>query len=248
VRRALVVLLLAAVGCHRGCSSSSSAPQSPAGSRESAPPVVLRSADPVKQAALADVQRDLVAARAAIAGQRNPIYACDRLALAAQQLSEEKDDGIAKLLADAETVYGLQGPVAWADAKLDDVEREPANKIPDCNTVRDMLNRVTAKFKEDSQVIDVMKRFKALCPKMKQPGASRRASSGPSPSEIMDQQRRAMRSDCIQRCDHASFDCNSRCSTCYGCSATWDECNRLCHSCKQGCEQNERFCRSSCGD
>lgn len=56
------------------------------------------------------------------------------------------------------------------------------------------------------------------------------------------------RSDCRSRCSSATFDCSSRCMYCGSCvtSMTWDECNRICNTCRQGCEQNERMCESMC--
>jgi hypothetical protein len=56
------------------------------------------------------------------------------------------------------------------------------------------------------------------------------------------------RSRCRDKCDSAAFSCRSSCQYCGSCltSMTWDECNRICNTCKQGCEQNEKFCESSC--
>lgn len=48
----------------------------------------------------------------------------------------------------------------------------------------------------------------------------------------------------------ASFDCRARCQYCGSCTTdkTWDQCNAICNGCKQGCEQNERFCQAACGN
>src|SRR5438876_301952 len=76
-------------------------------------------------------------------------------------------------------------------------------------------------------------------------GSSRGGSSsrGPDPSQ--------QRSECRTRCDRAAWDCSSRCQYCGGCptgTMTWDQCNNTCNSCRQGCDQNERFCKAACGD
>jgi hypothetical protein len=239
IERMVIVGLFAALGCHRSQSQSQSqAQQQPA-------PIL---ADPAKQAVLRDLQQDLAAARAAIVGQKNPIYACDRLALAARELSDQRDEGVLKLLADAETVYGLQGPVAWADAKLNEAEAKPELKVDDCAAAHDMLNRVATKFAGRAEVLDLVQRYKALCPRLRSPAArSERGSSSSSSSSVADRSAQ-QRSDCRHRCDEAAFDCNGRCSTCYGCTTTWEQCNSQCSACKQGCDQNQRFCLASCGN
>jgi hypothetical protein len=173
--------------------------------------------------------------------------------VAARELSGERDEGVLKLLADAETVYGHEGPVAWAEAKLKEAETSTAEtKAGDCGTVKEMLDRVTAKFRLDPQVLDLVKRYKSGCPRARSSGAPRaeRSSSSASSSQAADRARQ-QRSDCRARCDSAEWDCSSRCP-CGGCATgpnmTWEQCNNLCNTCRQGCDQNQRFCKAACGD
>src|SRR5579862_3625818 len=143
--RALAVLALLAAGCHR-------APPVPGVAPEKTP--VL--SDPDKQVALRDLQADVAAARAALAAGKNPGYACERAAVAARELAGEKDEGVLKMLADAETVYGHDAPMAWAEARLKDVEQNGATstvKVTDCASVREMLNRVSVKYQNDFAVL-----------------------------------------------------------------------------------------------
>jgi hypothetical protein len=54
--------------------------------------------------------------------------------------------------------------------------------------------------------------------------------------------------ECDNACDSAQFSCWSSCQYCGSCvtSMTWEECNRICNTCRQGCEQNELFCNRQC--
>lgn len=56
------------------------------------------------------------------------------------------------------------------------------------------------------------------------------------------------RSQCRDSCSRASGDCRFNCPNCVSCpsSVGWDECNRQCNTCRGGCEQNVKFCESSC--
>jgi hypothetical protein len=239
--RGLFLVALLGIGCHRAPTQAAPAAMAP----------VL--SDPDKQVALRDLQQDVAAARAAIAAGKSPVYACERAAVAAHELAGEHDEGILKLLADAETVYGREGPVAWADAKMKEVETNPAVKVQDCGTIKEMLNHVNAKFQSDVRVIDLVKRYKGSCPRTHSGGSSRgerSSSSGSGSSGSSAQNLSAQRADCRSRCDRAAWDCSSRCQFCGSCntSMTWDQCNNICNNCKQGCDQNERFCKSACGD
>lgn len=243
MRARLLLALLALSACKRSTGPASSS------SGGNTAPVVLNVADPEKKIALRDLQEDLRVARAAIAQGKYPGYACERLRVAAAELADQKDQGVLNLLADAESVYGLQGPATWADAKLKDAETNPDSKPGDCSTVKEMLNRISGKFKSDNQVTELVKRYKALCPKERGSrggGGGARAATGASFEQVRAQQR----DDCKRRCDDAAFSCRGSCSTCYGCTTdkTWEWCNQQCSNCKQGCEQNEKFCRAACGE
>jgi hypothetical protein len=234
----IALLLLAA--CHR-------APT--AGSKVKAEPTL---SEPSKAAALRDLRQELVAARAAIANRQSPVYASDKLALAARELGGEKDDGVVALLAEAETVYGHDAPVAWADAKLADAAAHPAAKLDDCAVARQMLDRVSGKYKDDAQVLAIVQRVKASCPRQRAGGGS---SSGGGGSRVdrgasAAPNRAAQRDDCRRRCDDAAFHCRASCQYCGSCTTdkTWEWCNATCNNCKQGCEQSENFCRAACGD
>jgi hypothetical protein len=239
-----VALLLACGGCHRGAKSAP----------EAAPAQEVVLADPSRQVVVADLRRDLSAARTAIASQKSPVYALDRLEVAARELADEKDSGVTKLLAEAETIYGLSGPVAWADTKLKDAEANPPAKGADCNAAHDMLNRVSPKFTERSEVQDLVARYHAQCPKVRERaggrgggswrGGSSSSSSGPSAAN-----QQAQQDACKRRCDDAAWHCRSSCQYCGSCTndKTWEWCNQTCNTCKQGCEQSEQFCKASCG-
>lgn len=238
--RIVAVVALAAVagvGCHR-------ASPPPSGARVAAEPTV---STPAKAVAVRDLRDALAATRAAIAKHESPVYAADKLALAAHELSGEKDAGVMALLAEAETVYGHDAPVAWADAKLADAAAHPDVRTDDCGTARGMLDRVSDKYKDDAPVLALKQRVKSDCPRVR---AAHVSSSGGASSGARGPDPATVRADCRRRCDSASFDCTSRCQYCGSCTTdkTWEQCNSICNTCKQGCEQNERFCRSSCGD
>jgi hypothetical protein len=241
MRTSWIVLLLIAA-CHR-------APPATGTSVQAEPTL----SEPSKAAALRDLRQNIAAVRAAIANQQSPVYATDKLLLAARELGGEKDDGVLRLLAEAETVYGHDAPVAWADTKLADAAAHPAAKADDCATARQMLDRVSGKYKDDAQVLAIVQRVKASCPRVRSAGGSsssggggtridRGSSSGPN--------RAAQRDDCRRRCDDAAFSCRASCQYCGSCTTdkTWEWCNATCNNCKQGCEQNEKFCRAACGD
>jgi PEGA domain len=56
------------------------------------------------------------------------------------------------------------------------------------------------------------------------------------------------KSQCRDSCSRANGDCRFNCPNCVSCpsSVGWDECNRQCNTCRGGCEQNVKFCESSC--
>lgn len=56
------------------------------------------------------------------------------------------------------------------------------------------------------------------------------------------------RSTCRSHCDDAEWSCGTRCQYCGSCvsSMTWEQCNNICNTCKQGCKQNLEFCKSTC--
>jgi hypothetical protein len=177
------------------------------------------------------------------------LYTCDRLALASKELS---DDARAQaMLGEADSLCAYQAPLAASGIRLaaltSVVPAEPVKIAPaDCGPIRDALNRVGAKYKNDPKLAELVQQFKAQCPKMRL-GASRpersyaTAPSGPN----LD----AQRSECKRRCDDAAFSCRASCSYCGSCTTdkTWEWCNATCNTCRQGCEQNEKFCKASCG-
>jgi hypothetical protein len=244
---ALLAVVIAAAGCKKNASSSAS---------ETSAPVAAAAADPDRAMAIADLQHDLATARAAMAAGRNPAYALDRMQVATRALSDERDDGVLKLLAEAETIYGLQAPVAYAESKLAAIEKSAspdggASPRPeDCSAVRDMLNRVGGKFKERSDVQSIVARWKASCPKelRRGPRSDRGSSSYSSSSSSSSAAAAQRQGDCRRRCEDAGFHCRAGCPT--GCTTdlTWDFCNQRNNSCRDGCEQNEKFCRVACGE
>ena len=235
---ALLFAALAAVAlaaCHRAPTPAA---------RVVAEPVL---SDPQKAVAVRDLRDSLAAARAAVAKGQSPVYAADKLALAARELDGEKDAGVMALLAEAETVYGHDAPIAWAAHKLDDAAAHADKRVDDCAIARAMLERVSGKYKEDAAVLDVAKRVKASCPKVRASHAGARGGGGGSSASSA--AAGPNREECRRRCDDAAFDCRARCQYCGSCTTdkTWDQCNAICNTCRQGCEQNEGFCRAACG-
>ena len=56
-------------------------------------------------------------------------------------------------------------------------------------------------------------------------------------------------SSCKSKCRDAETSCEFSCPGCSSCGTPtpgWDECNRMCSTCKQGCKSNITFCESSC--
>ncbi len=237
----VVVLALAAVACRRA----------PATASRVQPEPVL--SDPQKSVAVRDLRESLAAARAAVAKGQSPVYAADKLQLAARELAGEKDAGVMALLAEAETVYGHDAPVAWAAHKLDDAVAHADKRADDCATARAMLDRVSGKYKDEASVLALVERVRATCPKVRASssraagGGARASSYGGGGASAPD--RAAQRDECRRRCDDAAFDCRARCQYCGSCTTdkTWEQCNAICNSCRQGCEQSEGFCRAACG-
>src|SRR5262245_40237556 len=160
-----------------------------------APPLPPLSS-PERLTAFVDLKSDLAAARAAIAAGKSPVYAIDRMAVAARELGDERDSGVLALLAEAETVRGLEAPLAWAQAKLAAPVDAGAAAPQDCQSAREMLNRIDERYTKRSDVADLLARFRARCGKIKlgAPGRPSRASSAPSGPDPAQQ-----RSECKSR-------------------------------------------------
>jgi hypothetical protein len=228
--------------------------------------------DVVKAQALKDLQNDIILIKAqlaaltpiALAGKsttvnvsirpvqvNTSIYLCDRLAIASRELAG--DVNAQALLGEADSLCSYQVPLAASERRLVAVETArgaeapPKTAPPDCGAIRDVLARVGAKYKDDAKLGDLVKRFKTECPRMRlaSPVRAERSYSSSAPTVNLSAQRDA----CRKRCDDASFDCRSRCQYCGSCTTdkTWEWCNATCNNCRQGCEQNERFCQASCG-
>jgi hypothetical protein len=216
--RKLGIAALLLVACHRQLPSGAAA--AAAEHEESA-------------LALRDLKADLASAQAAFARAGDALYACDRLAVAVKHLGDATDEPTQHLLLDADLLCAVKAPLALADAKLKE-------DTPDCARVTELLGRVGAKHKTDAAVVELVKRYKSVCR-----GRGLRASSAGGGGA----DRGAQHDGCRRRCGDAAFDCRSRCQYCGSCTndKTWEWCNSVCNTCKQGCEQNERFCQSSCG-
>ena len=164
------------------------------------------------------------------------LYTCDRLALAQKELTQ--DANAQSLLGEADSLCAYKAPLAAAGARL-------AEGKPDCLGLRDVLGRVGVKYRNDAQVEAVVTTFKGSCPKVRL-FAARSSSRSTSPSAP---DTSGQRDACKKRCDDAAFSCRSSCQYCGSCTTdkTWEWCNATCNNCKQGCEQNEKFCQSACG-
>ncbi|HEY1586374.1 MAG TPA: hypothetical protein VGH63_11850, partial [Polyangia bacterium] len=133
-------------------------------------------------------------------------------------------------------------------AKLADAAAHADARPDDCATARAMLDRVSDKYKDDAPVLALKKRVKGECPRVREHSAHSAPSASSAVAHAPD--RGAMRDDCRRRCDSAAFDCRASCQYCGTCTTdkTWEQCNSICNTCRQGCEQNEKFCRVACGD
>ncbi len=237
--------------------------------------VLGAASDAVKEQAMKDLQNDILLLRTQLAiingapppnAPRPPaavqaarvnaaLYTCERLAIASKELSD--DARMQATLGEADSLCAYQAPLAAGELKLAALESargaEPTLKSApvECGPIRDALNRVGAKYKTDAKLAELVKRFKAECPRMRLGAArpERASSGGGGGGGGGGVNRDAQRSDCKRRCDDASFDCRSRCQYCGSCTSdkTWEWCNATCNNCKQGCEQNERFCQAGCG-
>jgi PEGA domain len=88
------------------------------------------------------------------------------------------------------------------------------------------------------------------------PGGTREPKRGspPAPPRVVEPPPRPRRdcsgeqSRCRDSCSRAETDCRFSCPNCGSCptSVGWDECNRQCNSCRGSCDQNTKFCASSC--
>jgi hypothetical protein len=222
---------------------------------------VAAAADAVKEQAFRDLQNDVLLLRAQLQavtgvvaalpqGRANTaLYTCDRVAIAGRQLAD--DARAQSLIGEADALCAYKAPLAAALERVAAIEAARAagqnlkTAPPECTQLRDALNRVGAKYKNDPQVVALVTRFKSECPRMR----SERSAAASSSSAPAGPDPRAQRDACKKRCDDAAFECRSRCQYCGTCTSdkTWEWCNATCNSCRQGCEQNERFCQSSCG-
>jgi hypothetical protein len=79
----------------------------------------------------------------------------------------------------------------------------------------------------------------------------RSPSAAPAPARMPSPPRRdcsGEQSRCHDSCSRAETDCRFSCPGCSSCltSVGWDECKRQCDTCRSGCDQNVKFCESSC--
>jgi hypothetical protein len=238
MRGLLIFILLAA--CHK-----SKAPDPVAAAEKTV-------ADAIKDQALRDLQNDVILLRAQLSALTIPIgranaalYTCDRLALAQKEVA---DDARAQaLIGEADSLCAYKAPLAAAEARLSSTNEAKSDAKSDCGSIRDVVNRVGAKYRNDPQVTALVARFKSGCPKTKLFVVRSERSYAPSAPSQPDP--RAQRDACKRRCDDAAFSCRGSCSYCYGCTTdkTQEWCTSTCNTCKQGCEQNEKFCQAQCG-
>jgi hypothetical protein len=83
------------------------------------------------------------------------------------------------------------------------------------------------------------------------PGGTRepkRSTAAPAPPPRPRRDCSGEQSRCRESCSRAETDCRFSCPNCGSCptSVGWDECNRQCNSCRGSCDQNTKFCASSC--
>jgi hypothetical protein len=264
-RYRFLCLSLALVACHKAPLPATSTSTGPA-----APSVE----DVLKELALRDLQNDIVLIKAQLAaltplataavGKSSTVtvnirpvqvsttlYLCDRLAVASHELA---DDARAQpLLGEADALCAFQVPLAVGERRLFALESTrgadapPKTLPPDCTPVRDALLRVGAKYKNDPKLAELIKRFKIDCPRLRLASAARPERAVASAGSTVDLS--AQQNACRKRCDDASFRCRAGCQYCGSCTSdkTWEWCNATCNNCRQGCEQNERFCQASCG-
>src|SRR5438067_709486 len=157
--RIVAIGLIALVGCHKA------PPSAPA------PSAAAYVNDALEEQALKDLQNDLVLVRMQLAalaplaqltaaqraGRVNAaLYTCERLALAGRELA---DDAAAQpALGEADALCAYQVPLAAGEHKLAALEQahagEPAPRSApaDCGPVRDALNRVGAKYRNDAHL------------------------------------------------------------------------------------------------
>ncbi len=208
-------------------------------------------ADAIKEQAFRDLQNDVFLLRAQLAmlpipvGRANAaLYTCERLSLAQKEVA---DDARAQaLIGEADSLCAYRAPLAAAAARLSNPPTPDAKS--DCAGVRDVINRVGAKYRNDAEVTALVAKFKSGCPKTRvfvTRSERSYASSAPSQPDP-----RAQREACRKRCDDAAFSCRVSCTYCNGCTSdkTQEWCTTTCNTCRQGCEQNEKFCQVQCGD
>ncbi len=107
--------------------------------------------------ALSDLKSDLKAAQSALESLTPTGYRCDRLMVSVKALESQKDAALQQLISDARTFCGLKSPLTQADGKL---KQTP----PDCKAVKEQLARISSVYRGDAQVVELKRRFKAMCP------------------------------------------------------------------------------------
>jgi hypothetical protein len=186
-----------------------------------------------------DLKSDLDRAKAALGGNESPLYACDRLAVAERALADQHDADSERLRTEADQVCGFQVPVKL----LKDVLREGPSG---CGRLGNLVPRVQTKFTGDPTLVELVRDLRAICPRPRSLGGSHghHGSSGSGSAAAGAQQE-----SCRRRCDDAAFSCRAHCDYCGTCTndKTWEWCNATCNTCRRGCEQNEQFCKASCG-
>jgi hypothetical protein len=233
--------------------------------------LVAAGVDEIREQALRDLQGDVLLLRTQLAVvsavQLAPgkiatpgpaakidaaLYTCDRVALASRALNGEAR--AQSLLGDADTLCGYQVPLAASQRRLVALEAMPVAgtraATADCGPIRDAIARVSVKYRTDEQVADLLRRFKAACPHVRLSGHPDRVNASSSSSSSSSSAPRGPDpSECRRRCDDTAFSCRGSCQYCGSCTSdkTWDWCHATCNSCRSSCEQNEKFCRASCG-
>jgi hypothetical protein len=183
------------------------------------------------------------------------LYTCERVALASRALAD--DARAQSLLGEADSMCAYQAPLAAGEQRLSVLEARTGGDAPrsapaDCGAIRDALTRVGQKYKTDAKLAELIRRFKTDCPHVRLGGGGtrvERASFSGSSSSSGSASRGPDPEACRRRCDDTAFSCRAGCQYCGSCTndKTWEWCNATCNSCKQGCEQNEKFCKASCG-
>lgn len=212
----------------------------------------------VRDQALKDLANDLVTLRmqlgvvsatanAALAAHpqarspRGALYTCDRVAVAQRALADVPTAQAA--LGEAESLCAYQAPLAAATERLD--APHAAIALADCASTRELIERVGPKYRADAAAVALFARYKTACPHTRLFGHAHAPPSTAASVAAPPVDHEA----CRHRCDDAASSCRSSCTRCYSCTTdkTQEWCTEQCNTCKQGCEQNESFCKTSCG-